>query len=272
MRYTILGFNQTLAIENDLSVNDLLLLQYIMEANGQPNMQHIVENEISYVWLSHTKIKEDLPILNISEGTLRNKLSELKTKNLITSISISNKSDRGSRTYYSITEKTVSLLNDTKECSCHGEMTSYNKLNNTNVYSDISKDISSEQPSEFQFGKSEPKKPNLYQNCISLINNYTEDCKIRQFLKNYLDLCMEMKCIRGANQWKGMLNTLDRVSNGSRRCDIIQNSIDHGWKTFYPLNQIDVRNKKDFSVKRDIEMIEENDYDKYDHTKSERSF
>ena len=137
---------------------------------------------------------------------------------------------------------------------------------------DISKDISSEQPSKFQFGKSEPKKPNLYQNCIALINNYTEDCKIRQFLKNYLDLCMEMKCIRGANQWKGMLNTLDRVSNGSRRCDIIQNSIDHGWKTFYPLNQNDFKNKKDFNVKSDIEMIEENDYDKYDHTKSERSF
>jgi hypothetical protein len=81
-----------------------------------------------------------------------------------------------------------------------------------------------------------------------------------------------MKCIRGANQWKGMLNTLDRVSNGSKRCDIIQNSIDHGWKTFYPLNQIDVRNKKDFSVKRDIEMISENDYEKYDHTMSGRSF
>ena len=144
----------------------------------------------------------------------------------------------------------------------------YNNTNNNG----ISKDIPSDAPSEFQFGKSETKKPNLYQKCISLINNYTEDCKIRQFLKNYLDLCMEMKCIRGANQWKGMLNTLDRVSNGSRRCDIIQNSIDHGWKTFYPLNQNDFKNKKDFNVKRDIEMIEENDYDKYDHTKSERSF
>ena len=88
MKYTILGFNQKLAIENELNINDLLLLQYIIQANGQPNMKHIVENEISYVWLSHTKIHEDLPILGYSEGTLKNKLTQLKSKGLIQSVSI----------------------------------------------------------------------------------------------------------------------------------------------------------------------------------------
>ena len=150
----------------------------------------------------------------------------------------------------------------------------YNKQQIVNN-NDISKDISSEQPSEFQFGKSKPKKPNLYQNCIALINDFTDIESIHTLLVQYLDLCMELKYIKGKNQWKGMLNTLDKVQV---KChphtyeEIIQNSIDHAWKTFYPIND-NISNKKDFSVKRDIEKIGSyDDYDKYDHTKSERSF
>ena len=110
MRYAILGFNQKLAIENNLSINDLLLLQYIMYANGNPTMTHIVDDEISYVWLSHTKIQEDLPILNISEGTLKNKLSSLKKFGFISSKTYGDKQTGGSRSFYTITEKCISLL------------------------------------------------------------------------------------------------------------------------------------------------------------------
>ena len=82
MRYSILNFNQSKAIENNLKVDDLLLLQYIMQANAEPNMFHILdETETCYVWLSHIKIQEDLPILGITEGTLKNKLSKLNIKN-----------------------------------------------------------------------------------------------------------------------------------------------------------------------------------------------
>lgn len=143
MRYSILNFNQSKAVENNLNLDDLVLLQYIMQANAEPYMSHILdENEICYVWLNHIKIQEDLPILGITEGTLKNKLSKLKTSGFINSKSVANKSARGTRTYYCITEKTTSLLNDVEMTTSfssdvkpgprHFKMTSYNKLSNDN--------------------------------------------------------------------------------------------------------------------------------------------
>ena len=112
MRYSILGFNQALAVQYKLTLNDLLLLDYIIRANGNPKMKHIVQDDVSYVWLSHSKLREDLPILNIGEGTLKNWLSELESMGFIQSKQVAESGRKGSRTYYAITELTLSLLYD----------------------------------------------------------------------------------------------------------------------------------------------------------------
>ena len=139
---------------------------------------------------------------------------------------------------------------------------------------DISKDISSEPASDtFQFGNSEkPKKQNLYQKCSDLINGWTNIDSIKNLLFQYLDLCMEMKSIRGANQWKGMLNTLEKVQ---MKChphtyeEIIQMSIQYGWKTFYPIND----NHKGLSGKRYDDFIRQDEsYDDVSHQKSKKEF
>lgn len=119
--------------------------------------------------------------------------------------------------------------------------------NNTNINNILSKDNIANKHSdtikqnEFDFGYSDdkPKKKNLYQKCADMINEWTNVNDIRTLLFNYLDLCMEMKSIRGANQWKGMLNTLEKVQMQCPKHkyeEIIQMSIEHGWKTFYPIN------------------------------------
>lgn len=112
MRYEILGFNQAKAVEANLDLTDLLLLNYIMYANSNPQMKHIAENDVAYVWLQHEKIRADLPILNIAEGTLKNRLLSLRKRGYINSISVANKTSRGTCTYYSLTGLTMSLIND----------------------------------------------------------------------------------------------------------------------------------------------------------------
>lgn len=259
MRYSILNFNQSKAIENNLKVDDLLLLQYIMQANAEPNMFHILdETETCYVWLSHIKIQEDLPILGITEGTLKNKLSKLKTSGFINSKSVANKSARGTRTYYCITEKTMSLLNDVEKTTSfssdvetgprHLKVTSNNKLNNDiKLNTVISKDIteqSSNNSSEIdlEFGKPKKSKPNLYQQCLSIINDYTEDNNIRKLLTDYLDLLLEKmrneNKVLYANQFKGMMKHLsDLVANKNGKLeDIISQSISKGYIGFFPAN------------------------------------
>lgn len=149
MKYSILGFNQLKIMETELDLTDLLILNYILQACGSPKMKHILDGtEYPLVWIQHKKLSEDLPILRISEGTLRNRLTKLKQGGYISSKTVCGETVRGTRTYYGLTELTMSFIydledsttsfkNDMEDPSCHSKMTSNNlltsnnKLNNT---------------------------------------------------------------------------------------------------------------------------------------------
>lgn len=287
MRTSILGFNQSKAIELGLTTNDLLLLQYIMYANSEPTMKHIVEDEVAYVWLQHAKIQEDLPILNITEGTLKNKLSEFRTKGLIVSKTVSNTSGRGSRAYYTITELTTSLINDpvnaTKslqndavEGPSHSKMTSNIVLDGDKELSNIINDISSaeEDCSSKGYSKEElkeeflgsvkkkprrrpiTKRPTLFDKCIAEIDKYTDLPELRDKLIQFLKIRLEVKDKPfGIESWKGMLTKLDQAVAECQReyVDVVQQSIDKGWLSFYPINDKPKTDKKE-AVFCDIDM------------------
>lgn len=268
MRHSILGFNQQKAVELNLTTNDLLLLQYIMYANSVPTMKHIVEDEISYVWLQHEKVQEDLPILNISEGTLRNKLSDFRNRNLIESKTIANTVGRGSRTYYAITELTMSLINDVENTTMssendveqrprHSKITSNKELFNDIENKSFSKE--KEEISEYDShmyspeelkndflgsGKRKvtpkPRKQSLYSKCMAEINVFTQELQLHTLLVKYLNLRLEMKDKPlYYNQWKGMLDKLaDIIKNnpGMYYEDVVRQSIDRGYASFFPVN------------------------------------
>jgi hypothetical protein len=136
--------------------------------------------------------------------------------------------------------KMIMRSNQNDETGVIKMISNYNSDNNTDNKMVLSKDNTIETtPVDFQFGKQKSEKPNLYTKCISIIDEYTNNLKIRTLLIQYLDLCLEMKSIRGANQWKGMINTLNTIysNNPSVTLDkIISQSIERGWKTFYPVN------------------------------------
>lgn len=147
MRTTLLGFNQQQALALDLDIIDIVLMDYIQRANGAPDMKHVVIDDISYVWLSHNKIHEDLPILNLPEGTLKNRLLNLKKKGMVMSTSV--KLHTGTMTYYSLTVDATSLTNDVQKevdvashsqvtCPRHSPVTSNNKLDNNKLDNSIS--------------------------------------------------------------------------------------------------------------------------------------
>ena len=289
MRTSILGFNQSKAIELGLTTNDLLLLQYIMYANSEPTMRHIVEDEIAYVWLNHSKIQEDLPILNITEGTLRNKLAEFKTKGLITSKIVANTSGRGSRAYYTITELTTSLINDTVNTTTslqddavgrphHSKMTSNTELDgdtevNSNFINKITttdEDCSNtgysneELKSEFLGSVKKPKhrrpltkRPTLFDKCVAEIDSFTDLPELRDKLIQFLKIRLEVKDKPfGIESWRGMLKKLDQAVAECQReyVDVVQQSIDKGWLSFYPINEKFTSANRKEQVFCDIDM------------------
>lgn len=117
---------------------------------------------------------------------------------------------------------------------------------------------------EFDFGIQEkPKKKNLFDKCLDIIYEWTNDKKLQDLLVQYLKVCLEMKSIRGANQWKGMLNTLEKVQ---LQCqphtyeEIIEQAIIRGWKTFYPIKDyVQSNNSKFIHIQKSSEFVEPED-------------
>lgn len=254
MKYSILGFNQEkiVAYSKDglkCDLIDLLLLNYIIYAQANPKMKHRVDDEMKpCVWLQHEHILKDLPILNITEGTLKNRLTKLRKMELITSKTIANENSQGSRTYYRTTSllydmlfETTSLKNDVIEEPRHSKMTSNTQVNNDKKVNKKNNSKELLQTPNFSFGKqkTKPKKESLYTKCASLIHAKTEDKEIQRLLFMWLNVLLEKYKDRGrtlyVNVFSGKLNMLDKYDRKDWK-EIIEYNLQRGYEGFYPIN------------------------------------
>ena len=259
MRYSVLGFNQEKLIQYDIDMTDVLLLDYIQRALSQPSMVKTFEEEQPYVWLNHAKILEDLPILHIKEDMLKKRIANLVKLGLIKSITIANTAGRGSRAYYTITEafeelqfsdedmtkcKKLSLVEQpsVKNYTSNNKLTKDKELNkNTNTIVLVEK-------------KPKSSKPNLYQKCFSAIEEFTDDTEVRDCLDNYLRFRLEIKDKPlYANQFKGILNKLRELTESKTEAlQIIQQSIDKGYLSFYPITRSAYNNVKSAACEANV--------------------
>lgn len=97
------------------------------------------------------------------------------------------------------------------------------------------------QEPEFNFGKSKPKKENLYQRYINLILAKTDNFELRQLLVDWLNMVLEKYKSRNkilyANVFKGKLNMLDKYDIRDWKA-IIEYNLQKGYEGFYPIHQI----------------------------------
>ena len=253
MKYSILGFDQEKFVNYSkdtlkCDLTDLLLLNYIIYAQSNPKMKHIMdENNQPCVWLQHEHILNDLPILNITDGTLKNRLTKKKKMELLTSKTVANENSQGSRTYYRTTSllydmlfETTSLKNDVVEEPRHFKMMSNTQVNNDKeVNTNNSKELLQNSPS-FEFGKSKPKRESLFTKCVSMVDDFISqhNCgnPVRNKLVEYLKyrLSVTDKPLY-ANMWKGMLAKLDKLhQEGYGYEPIIDYCLERGYLSFYP--------------------------------------
>ena len=83
-----------------------------------------------------------------------------------------------------------------------------------------------------------PRKQNKYSKCVSLIHDFTANEKLIAVLVDYLNMLLEADKSMYTNQFKGKLNKLKRLTDDERdMIVIVEQSIQFGWKSFYPLKQ-----------------------------------
>ena len=252
MKYSILGFNQEEVIKiSELDLTDLLLLQYIKDAIASPTMQHRVDTmNVNYVWLYHEKILEDLPILNIKENMLSKRLKKLCDLDLIKSLHVSNENKRGSKAFYTITERCEYLYMSRPDVKNY--MSSDDHIENItsgqarpdvkNYKSDsilVKKDkqLNIDNKETFEFGKTKEVKQSLYTKCIAEINSRNYSKSLHDALIDYLQVRLQIKDKPlYANSWKGLLNKLERDFKEEERIGVVFQSIERGYASFFPVS------------------------------------
>lgn len=130
-----------------------------------------------------------------------------------------------------------------------------NKRNTNKRNKSISKDIDT----DFSFGtkKSSTKKPTLWDKCVNLIDEFTDDAILREYLLRALKMFLENSKESGipfyTNTFKGKLNTLKKLSDDENtQILIISQTLDNGWNNFYELKNIK-RKTGDFA--KDVEQL-----------------
>lgn len=277
MRNSILGFSQSKLLEYSatseysVTMNDVLILDYVYHAVASPTMEHKIENDISYVWISHQKLIEDLPILNIGKDRIKRILSNLCTLNLLKSITV-RREGKGSKSYYTITEECENLKYSNDEgvkITHHDDGTggknnpSDNKLlvTDKNKKSIISKDINTVQKSDSFLGsvKKPKQKQSLYSKAIGLINDFSDNQKIRDSLVDFLNLQLEIYKEQEKtfyiNTFKNRLNKLRNEFSESDWLEVINYAVSRGWQNFYP-----IPTKNNFNTDGENESYYDDDY------------
>ena len=114
-----------------------------------------------------------------------------------------------------------------------------NKVNKQSNTKKENKVLSKDNTTEFSFGKQKPKKQNLYSKCVSLINNKTNDKRIRELLINWLNMLLEKYKDRGkvlyTNVFSSKLGMLDKFDEKDWQ-EIIEYNLQKGYEGFYPIN------------------------------------
>lgn len=264
MKYNILDFNQCEVIKfneqanEKIDLTDLLLLNYVGSALLIPEMEYaIIDNDV-YVWLNHTKILEDLPILNIKENMLRKRFHKLSELGLIKCQTKPNESARGSKSYYAITDRTRLLYADSSRCKKlplveRPDVKNYTSdinnsiINNTDIITNNSNNINNK--SNINITTKSPKH-NLYSDCIDIINDFTDNDSLRDCLVQYLNVLLEINRKNGKqlykNVFKGKLNALNKIVQENQYTDketedVVMLSVTNGWQNFYPIKQYNSR-------------------------------
>ena len=140
------------------------------------------------------------------------------------------------------------LLGGSKETLLNN--TIYNNINNIskdillqpNVYDNVSDKLYDDNPKK-------KKRKNLFEKCLDAIDEYTDDLELQDLLVTYLKMRLEVKeKPLYYNMWRGLLSKLFSLSNNlADLCNIVQQSIDKGWLSFYEIKAFSGK-KKDLQV------------------------
>lgn len=126
-------------------------------------------------------------------------------------------------------------MQSSKKCYADSQKVLPNNIVNNTINKTISKDIVDD--TTFSEPK-KSKKKNLYEKCTEMVDEYTNNMDLQNYLKSFLIICLENSRESGrpfyANMWKSKLTKLSELSdNTDTQIKIVKQTLDNGWSNFY---------------------------------------
>jgi hypothetical protein len=235
MKFELFGFSQARAIEYGLDIKDLLIIDYVWDMIASPTMQHILKNDVAYVWLMHDRILNDLPILGISKRSLIDYLNKLKDLGILDVVTIHNDNLRGSKSFYGLTEKCERLRYDQVQKIAVSQRPSAENCSSDNIRDDIyntkTEGISNTNIQNKLIEDNEDANYNIEKK---------KSEKIKWFVENYNSICKSLpKCTRLTDKRrKDIKKIMDKFSEEEilqvftnlEASDFCKGNNDRGWK------------------------------------------
>ena len=166
---------------------------------------------------------------NISLPTVDKALESLKEQQLIEVFKASN----NHCTYKVSLQVLVKFLYNPCKVSLH------NNIYNTQKEKAF---LSKDKNAQFDFGVKKSKKLTLYEKCVNVIDNFTDDAILRELLinalKSFLENSKESSRPFYTNNFIGKLNHLKKLTEDNyEQRKIVKQTLDKGWNDFYELKQ-----------------------------------
>lgn len=235
------GISKLLSTDGYIQVNKYLIKQLglheaIMigelcaEYNYWDKNHKLTENDMFYS--SRDNLEENT---GLNEHYQRKALSTLKTAGIV---SITKKGLPAVNYYKIHFDKLLTLLSTSASRDEELDIDSVNLNNNKQTNITEKEVLSKDNTTNFQFGKKPAVRQSLFTKCLSMIDDYTTDSKLRKALIDYLKVRLEIRDKPlYVNSWKGLLNKLDRDFDASERLAVVYQSIERGYASFFPVNR-----------------------------------
>lgn len=238
-----------------VDMNDILILNYIITALCSTAMKHLVFDNTQYVWINRTKLLTDLPILGITANRLTHIFDKLQKLGLLESKHLSTKGNKGSTCYFTATDLLISCMND--QCDMYFNLLGVKNNTSNNISISNINDIDNKDISEVL--KITPnrsaKGQSLYDKCVSVINNYTEDEELIQLLIQYLAVRLKIKD-KPITQ-TGWLTLIKKLDTFTDKKSVIQQSIDKQWASFFDIKSSNINTFKCNAGVQSVKMTDE---------------
>ena len=129
MKFTICGYNQTVLLEHNLTLDDVFILKVISSIyfSQSEKISSMIFENCKYIWLSYKYIHKEIPIIG-TERTLINRINSLVEKGFLKKI-VKNRKDgkTGKFLYFSLGENYSLIAGENKKTD---EKVSLNQMKN----------------------------------------------------------------------------------------------------------------------------------------------